>query len=256
MDAGEESGDASDEAGLEDAAQGEFPDLDGSLGDADKDAAADDGASAEAGSGDAAVDGDSGGDATVDAANSGDDGSVTDDGGSEGSLQDAELGDADTVADEAGSDGSDVDGAVATKRCASGLYVGTFEGNLRATIGLLVIDLPPVTGEVQLLADESEEGGQLVIDDGTLSAVDNEGDSVYARISGVVNCETGVLEDGKLTDGFYRRESLDQTVEFEGTVAGVYEHEPTPHVTGTWEVDGRYESGQGTFEVHLKSAAP
>jgi hypothetical protein len=131
--------------------------------------------------------------------------------------------------------------------CVAGTYVGTFSGNISA---LYVVNLP-IAGEISIDVGTSSSTAMLVIENGSITGQDQDGNPITADVEGTLNCTTRQLEGGALKNGKYERTTLNQTVEFEGSVAATYYPGDVPRVTGTWKTTGGVEKAAGDFSASL-----
>jgi hypothetical protein len=131
-------------------------------------------------------------------------------------------------------------------RCKAGNYQGTFTGNISA---FFVINIP-ISGTISIdVRTSSDDGEMLVIDAGKVVGTDDDGNPVNADVFGMLRCSTKTLEGGELRNGVYVRQSLNQTVNFSGTVQATYHASEPPTVSGTWRTQGGVESGSGPFNA-------
>jgi hypothetical protein len=138
--------------------------------------------------------------------------------------------------------------------CIAGAYVGTFNGELRALNGVVRIGIVGVI-RFELPATETDA---LTLAAGTIEGRDADGHPVKATVSGVLNCVTGELEQGKISAGTYTRpdpvfRGVTTTAKFTGTLAGKFTTGDSPSAKGTWTADSERttRSGNGDFEVQL-----
>ena len=139
-------------------------------------------------------------------------------------------------------------------RCVAGRYVGTFSGELRALNGIVRID---VVGVIRFELP-SAEGGSLTVRAGTIEGKDADGHPMQAIVSGVLNCTTGELDNGRITAGTYTRpdpvlRNRTTTARFAGVMRAKFTAGERPTGEGTWDVDSERSTrnGNGTFEVQL-----
>lgn len=134
--------------------------------------------------------------------------------------------------------------------CKPGTYAGTFEGEIKIFNFIAL----PIEGEIAIVAHTSSTGSDLVIENGSIQGRDQDGNPVQAKVEGTLNCATRKLIGGRLFDGTYTRTLLNQTVNFQGTVAATYMPGAVPSVSGTWKTTGGLiEQGEGTFEATFAS---
>lgn len=131
--------------------------------------------------------------------------------------------------------------------CIAGTYVGTFSGNISA---LYVVNLP-IAGQISIGVSTSSSTAELVIENGSITGQDQDGNPITAVVEGTLNCTTRQLEGGALKNGRYTRTTLNQTIEFEGSVAATYYPGDVPRVTGTWKTTGGVEKAAGDFNASL-----
>jgi len=130
-------------------------------------------------------------------------------------------------------------------QCKQGKYTGTFEG----TIGAFGLGIFPIDGTLEINVSSDSAGEILVADNGFIEGTDQDGNPLTAKLEGALDCRTLKFIGGKLVDGVYTRVALGMTVNFEGTLEGVYTPGDVPTVVGTWDVSGGLEEGNGTFEA-------
>lgn len=141
------------------------------------------------------------------------------------------------------------DSSTPKSRCRPGLYTGTFTGSLQ----LIGVTLSPVTGTVRAMLDLNETGGHLELHNGRVAGVDQDGNRLTCSISGRVNCDDFVLEDGLLQDGVFHNVGSDSDTAFMGSVEGMYSEDPYSLV-GTFQVEAKDSSlftGRGTWNILL-----
>jgi hypothetical protein len=135
--------------------------------------------------------------------------------------------------------------------CRPGTYAGTFKGQIKAKI--LGIELPlsiKINGDISIDAQTSDpSSSDLVIQNGSISGEDADGNPVQAEVTGSLNCNSKQLENGTLTNGVYTRTAIGQTVTFSGTVTATYQPGDPPSVAGNWKTESGFEAGSGTFQA-------
>ena len=135
----------------------------------------------------------------------------------------------------------------ATPDCQPGLYTGEFSGQLEAAGVALSVVGGPITATMTLDAD----GRYLDMGDATVFGRDALGSTVWASLTGRVNCETLEIEDGQLERGQYYIASRRSSLSFDGVVHGTYG--ASPHgLQGTWSVSARAAeiiTGEGEFTL-------
>jgi hypothetical protein len=132
-------------------------------------------------------------------------------------------------------------------RCKPGVYTGTFSGSIQV-IGL---SLSTVTGTVRAKLERDASGEHLVIRDGRVSGVDQDGNMLACGLSGTIGCEDQQLVDGRLEDGNFHNVGSDSDTAFAGAVQAMYSDEPHSLV-GTWTVEATDTSllgGRGTWSL-------
>jgi hypothetical protein len=170
--------------------------------------------------------------------------------GGETSL-DAELPDAQTPAD-GGAEDPGVDAATAALlTCVPGVYRGAFSGQVGFLPGLLgSLASTSIRGNIVIRVSVASAGSLLVVEQGSVTGSDQEGNPLSAVVSGVLDCATGTLRSGKLSDGRYRRGTSDVT--FAGDVSATYTAGP-PTLTGTWTISSGLDGGSGAFSAVLSA---
>jgi hypothetical protein len=176
-----------------------------------------------------------------------DDGAPTDDGtpADDGGELDAAL--PDPPDDDDDGPAPEEDAAVMpVSECKAGTYRGTFNGNIAA---FFIINIP-ISGTIAIdVITSGDDPEMLVIDNGKVVGTDDDGNPVNADVFGMLRCSTKTLEGGELRNGVYVRQSINQTVNFSGTVQAVYHAGDPPSVSGTWSTQGGVESGSGPFNA-------
>ncbi|HET8935002.1 MAG TPA: hypothetical protein VFN67_16250 [Polyangiales bacterium] len=140
-----------------------------------------------------------------------------------------------------------IDASTTSSRCRPGVYTGTFTGSLQ----LIGVTLSPVTGTVRAMLELNETGGHLELRNGHVAGVDQDGNRLTCDISGRVNCDNLVLEDGLLEAGIFHNVGSDSDTAFMGSVEAMYSQEPHSLV-GTFQVeaiDSSLFTGRGTWNV-------
>ncbi len=94
-------------------------------------------------------------------------------------------------------------------------------------------------------------GSLLAVDEGNVTGSDQDANPLQAGVSGVLDCATGMLRSGKLSEGHYRRGTSDTT--FAGDVSATYTAGP-PTLTGTWTTSSGFEGGNGVFSAVLNGS--
>lgn len=137
--------------------------------------------------------------------------------------------------------------------CRPGTYAGVFAGEIRALLGIVRVTISG-TLRFELPAATS---GNLVLQNGTLDGKDSDGHPLKARVSGTLNCATGELEGGRLTNGTYTRpdpvlRGRTTTAQFTGVTSGVMRGDP-PAAQGSWAVDNERNTrtGSGSWSAQL-----
>lgn len=135
--------------------------------------------------------------------------------------------------------------------CLPGVYFGSFSGQ----IGLLPALLGPlasssIRGDISIRVSLASAGTLLVVDEGTVKGSDQAGNPINAVVSGVVDCKSGVLRSGTLSQGHYVRNGSDTP--FTGDVAATYTAGP-PTLSGTWNTAGGLEGASGVFSAVLRA---
>jgi hypothetical protein len=141
------------------------------------------------------------------------------------------------------------DASTTNSRCRPGVYTGTFTGSLQ----LIGVTLSPVTGTVRAMLELNETGGHLELRNGRVAGVDQDGNRLTCDISGRVNCDNFVLEDGSLEAGIFHNVASDSDTAFMGSVEAMYSQDPHSLV-GTFQVeaiDSSLFTGRGTWNVIL-----
>jgi len=141
--------------------------------------------------------------------------------------------------------------------CLPGLYKGKFEGEISALLGAVRID---VSGDISIDVELGGSGDRLTIRTGVLQGTDTseQKNPLFARIGGVLNCASGQLENGTITDGTYNRVDPiwggpPTTTNFSGTANAVYSTDP-PSAKGTFQVRNNIgtRTSMGTLQVALQ----
>jgi hypothetical protein len=141
------------------------------------------------------------------------------------------------------------DASTPKSRCKPGLYTGTFTGSLQ----LIGLSLSPVTGTVRARMELNATGGHLELREGKVAGVDQDGNRLTCGISGRVNCDNFVLEEGLLEDGNFHNVAGDSDTAFQGSVEAMYSEDPYSLV-GTFQVEANDSSlftGRGTWNLVL-----
>lgn len=182
----------------------------------------------------------------------------TDAGSEPPAVEDAEVEDAQVVDAGAPVEAQDAGERDAGKMgCLPGTYEGSFKGEISALLGAIRID---VAGRISIDVELSGTGDRLRVRTGVLQGTDTSEDKnpLFARIGGVLNCATKMIEDGTITDGTYNRVDPiwggpPMTTTFSGTIGGVYSTSP-PAAVGTWMVRNATgtRTSMGTWDAALR----
>jgi len=133
--------------------------------------------------------------------------------------------------------------------CLPGVYFGTFNGQVGFLSDLFgSLTSSSIEGKIVIRVSLASAGALLVVDEGTVKGSDKDGNPLTAVVSGVLDCATGTLRSGKLSNGHYVRAGND--LSFTGDVNATYTAWP-PSLTGTWDTTGGLESGAGVFSALL-----
>lgn len=243
---------------------GEEPDADAEPGDEPTDEE-DAGAPPEVDAGDAPSEGDAGGlaqDAAQDAAAM--DGAATEAGAEDaGGAADAALDAADAALDaavpDAAADAAPVDAAPPADtappapKCTAGNYRGVFMGAVVVELFGFELTTIQLTGTVTLTAVAEAGTERFAVSNGAVNGQDDSGNPITAKVEGSLNCATGKLDDGKLSDGRYVHFLIGEIL-FTGSVTGTYTNRP-PYAEGAWQTEtastNLLRSGMGTWNVSL-----
>lgn len=141
--------------------------------------------------------------------------------------------------------------------CLPGIYKGAFQGEISALLGAIRID---VAGDITIDVELDGSGDRLNVKTGVLQGTDTSDDKnpLFARIGGVLNCATKMIENGTITDGTYNRVDPiwggpPTTTTFSGTITGIYSTSP-PAAVGTWMVKNASgtRTSMGTWDAILQ----
>ena len=99
----------------------------------------------------------------------------------------------------------------------------------------------------------------LPIRNGELEGADQDGNPIRAVVTGTLNCANRTLDNGRITDGAYRRPdpllpfAPPTTTRFSGTLTARYRADP-PSAQGRWEVENEsgLRAGTGSWSVALR----
>lgn len=142
---------------------------------------------------------------------------------------------------------SSSEGGRALPDCQPGQYTGEFSGELAAAGISVSVVAGPVTATLTLDAD----GRYLELGDATVVGRDVLGSTVWATLTGRINCATLELEDGQLERGRYYNASRRSSLSFDGVALGTYAANPHA-LRGTWSVSARIAeiiTGEGEFTL-------
>jgi hypothetical protein len=133
--------------------------------------------------------------------------------------------------------------------CTPGVYEGEFEGPVTFAVG----SINRVAGNIIAVLVSDPSGGQLQVRDGMMTGQDNFGIGMSAAWTGILNCQTRALEDGRQEDGAWENGTT-----FTGTLTGMYAPDPAS-LSGTWQVQSEQiplAGGNGTWRMTLRAAQP
>lgn len=143
--------------------------------------------------------------------------------------------------------GSAPDSALPTgPACVAGRYEGRFEGTTMYRGSVL-----PVTGTWTIELVERPHGEFFDIVGGRLEGAALDTYPFEADVSGTLDCNTLLLQDGALRNGWVMGEGADAS--FEGTLAGRYVPHEHRFVDGEWSMTevGGDGAASGTWEAAL-----
>ena len=126
-----------------------------------------------------------------------------------------------------------------------GIYEGTFEGPVTFAVGSF--NMVTGTMRAELVLEPSSDS--LQVRDGMMMGKDNAGIGMTAAWSGIVNCGTKQLEDGRHASGAWENGST-----FSGTLDGTYSSNPFA-IAGTWMVQSEQiplAGGNGMWRMSLR----
>jgi hypothetical protein len=170
--------------------------------------------------------------------------------GGEVSL-DAELPDAEIPADAGAEEPSPDAATAAVLACLPGVYRGAFSGQVGFLPGLFgSLISTSIRGNIEIRVSVASAGSLLVVDEGSVTGSDQDGNPISALVSGVLDCATGTLRSGKLSEGHYRSGTSDTL--FTGDVSATYTAGP-PTLTGTWTTSSGFDGGSGVFSAVLSA---
>jgi hypothetical protein len=124
-------------------------------------------------------------------------------------------------------------------KCRAGHYVGTFTCNFTPSQadGGALPGMPatpfPVTGPVELVLTESQNGEFLEVSGGTMSGSAFIAITFTAKISGKLDCQTNQF-DGIVTNGSYCIQPFPPGGSFEGPTKATYSSTGPALTNGTW----------------------
>jgi hypothetical protein len=132
--------------------------------------------------------------------------------------------------------------------CKAGHYVGTYSCVVGGFPGLPVPTADggggyQLTGPVDLILEESQEGEFLVVSGGTLKSAAGLL-AMDAKVTGKLNCQTGTF-DGSLGEGTVSIPPFPPGGSFTGTMAGAFDS-TGPKMTGNWHLIGGPEFANAT----------
>jgi hypothetical protein len=124
-------------------------------------------------------------------------------------------------------------------KCQAGRYVGTFSCNFVPSLadGGALPGQPPapflVTGPVELVFTQSQNGEFLEVSGGTLTGAALIAITFTAKMSGKLDCQTNHF-DGMATDGQYGIQPFPPGGSFSGPTSATYSSAGPALVGGTW----------------------
>ncbi len=116
--------------------------------------------------------------------------------------------------------------------CRAGHYVGTFEGTWSSSFTVVGVPIP-VTGNVDMWLEESENGEFFEVSQGKISGVADFVFPYEVGLTGRLDCRTRKFENGKLVNGTYLVPGL-PAVPWDGTITATYDKTKAAFVSGSW----------------------
>jgi hypothetical protein len=126
-------------------------------------------------------------------------------------------------------------------KCQAGRYAGTFTCNFVPTLadGGALPGAPatpfPVTGPIELVLTESQNGEFLEVGGGTLTGAALIAITFTGKISGKLDCHSHAF-DGMVTDGQYGIQPFPPGGFFSGPTSATYSETGPSLLNGTWQV--------------------
>jgi hypothetical protein len=144
------------------------------------------------------------------------------------------------------------DAGTTSSRCKPGVYSGTFNGSIQ----LIGLSLSTVTGTVRTELKSDDANAHLALRDARVVGVDQDGNPLTVELSGVINCESLQLEDGRLERGNLHNNNSDTDTAFTGKAQAMYSQDPHS-VVGNWTVEATDTAalltGKGTWSLILEN---
>jgi hypothetical protein len=138
--------------------------------------------------------------------------------------------------------------------CRPGTYTGTFNGSIQ----LAQLPVNSVTGTIHAELARAASTQNLTLQNAHVTGIDQDGSSVTADVTGMLDCTSMQLLDGRLEHGNYHAMDGSSDTTFDGDAHATYSKDP-PALVGTWDVGGELAiiiGGQGTWNVTLSAATP